>query len=106
QEGHGLTRGDIGRTFRVGSVEQTLLNITDNEVNMSVPYWGEAVLEGVPKVNVSSTGHQAATYYSGNGTANLIFLYVVEPGDHTPDLEYWDKMALKEEGSIRRVAEQ
>ncbi|CAM9188184.1 unnamed protein product, partial [Discosporangium mesarthrocarpum] len=105
-EGHGLTPDDVGKDFRVGTLERTVVNVTGNEINLSAPYWGVDVLEGVPAVNVSSTGYQAATYVSGNGTANIIFLYVVQPGDHTVNLEYWDEFALKTEGSIRRVADQ
>lgn len=59
-----------------------------------------------PVVNVSSSGYQPATYYSGNGTAHLVFLYTVQPGDHSKDLEYWDEDAFNTDGFIRRATDE
>lgn len=56
-------------------------------------------------MNVSSSGYQEATYYSGNGTAYFVFLYIVQPGDHSNDLEYWDENSFKTDGLIRRDAD-
>lgn len=56
-------------------------------------------------MNVSSSGYEPAAYYSGNGTAYFIFLYTVQPGDHSGDLEYWDEQSLKTDGFIRRAAD-
>lgn len=59
----------------------------------------------IPEVNVSSSGYQEATYYSGNGTAYFVFQYIVQPGDHSNDLEYGDENSFKTDGFIRRNAE-
>lgn len=64
------------------------------------------MLVRAPVVNVSSAGYQAATYHSGNGSANFVFLYTVQPGDHSADLEYWDGEAFKTDGFVRRAADQ
>lgn len=57
-------------------------------------------------VTVSSSGYEPATYHSGNGTAYFVFLYTVQPGDQTSDLEYWDTDALKTDGFVRRDADE
>lgn len=57
-------------------------------------------------MNVSSEGYQAAIYDSGNGTANFVFLYTVQPGDHSANLEYWNEEAFKTDGFVRRAADQ
>lgn len=57
-------------------------------------------------MNVSGSGYEAATYHSGNGTAYFSFLYTVQPGDKSGDLEYWDEQAFKTEGYVRRVADE
>lgn len=59
-----------------------------------------------PVVNVSSSGYQPAAYYSGNGTAHFVFLYTVQPGDQTGDLEYWGEEAFKTDGFVRRAADE
>lgn len=46
QEGHELTVNDIGEEISVGSSQMILLNITENEVEISEPFVGEDVLEG------------------------------------------------------------
>lgn len=58
-----------------------------------------------PVVNVSSSGYQPAVYHAGNGTAHFVFLYTVQPGDQTGDLEYWDEGAFKTEGFVRRATD-
>lgn len=60
----------------------------------------------IPVVNVSSSGYEPATYHSGNGTAYHIFLYTVQPGDQSSDLEYWDEGAFKTDGFVRRAADE
>lgn len=57
-------------------------------------------------VSVSSSGYEPAAYYSGNGTAYFIFLYTVQPGDQSTDLEYWDADAFKTDGFVRRAADE
>lgn len=42
----------------------------------------------------------------GNGTAHFEFLYTVQPGDHSINLEYWDINAFKTDGFVRRAGEQ
>lgn len=59
-----------------------------------------------PVLNVSIVGFEPASYLSGNGTPFLIFLYTVQPGDRSSDLEYWDVEAMKTNGSIRRVSDE
>ncbi|CAM9289872.1 unnamed protein product, partial [Sphacelaria rigidula] len=103
--GHELTANDIGDTMSVGSAEVTLVNITDNNAEISAPYSGDDVSEGTPEVNVSGQGYAPAEFYSGNGTAHMIFLYTVQPGDHSADLEYWDDSALYTDGYIRRTTD-
>lgn len=69
---------------------------------------GSRLLIGVsrtPEVNVSGQGYAPAEFYSGNGTAHMIFLYTVQPGDHSADLEYWDDSALYTDGYIRRTTD-
>lgn len=37
---------DIGETVSIGPAERTLLNLTDDEAEISAPYIGDDVLEG------------------------------------------------------------
>ncbi|CAM9114790.1 unnamed protein product [Hapterophycus canaliculatus] len=106
EEGHELTANDIGEEISVGSSQVTLLNVTENEAEISEPYVGEDVLEGIPVVDVSSSGYEPATYHSGNGTAHFVFLYTIQPGDKSSDLEYWDEGAFKTDGFVRRAADE
>lgn len=46
QEGHELTADDVGETVSIGTSELTLLNITENEAEVSGPYIGDDILEG------------------------------------------------------------
>ncbi len=57
-------------------------------------------------VSVSSSGYEPAAYHSGNGTAYFVFLYTVQPGDETSDLEYWDAEAFQTDGYVRRDADE
>ncbi|CAM9804617.1 unnamed protein product, partial [Scytosiphon promiscuus] len=106
EEGHELTVEDIGEEISVGSSQATLLNVTENEVEISEPYAGEDILEGIPVVNVSSSGYEPAIYHSGNGTAHFIFLYTVQQGDRSNDLDYWDEEAFRTDGYVRRAADE
>lgn len=59
-----------------------------------------------PVVMVSTSGYEPAAYVSGSGTASFIFLYTVQPGDQSSDLEYWDEDAFKTDGFVRRAADE
>lgn len=57
-------------------------------------------------MRVSTSGYEPAAYISGSGTAYFIFLYTVQPGDQSSDLEYWDVDAFKTDGFVRRAADE
>ena len=56
-------------------------------------------------LDAGGAGRPAAAYASGNGTAELLFLYTVRPGDSAADLGYASGTALRlNGGSIRDSA--
>jgi uncharacterized delta-60 repeat protein len=68
-------------------------------------------------VNVNATGapylqlytgenESYATYASGSGTSTLTFNYTVQPGDNSPDLDYWGRWALNLNGGTIKTAGQ
>lgn len=59
-----------------------------------------------PVVSVSTSGYEPAAYISGNGTAYFTFLYTVQPGDQSADLEYWNEDAFQTDGFVRRAADE
>ena len=82
-------------TYGVGAVIP--ITITFNE---------SVFVTGTPQLTLE-TGptDRAANYTGGSGTATLTFTYTVQPGDSSPDLDYFDGSALgMNGGSIRDAA--
>ncbi len=60
------------------------------QVNFSEP----VTVTGTPQLALNTAPAESAAYASGSGTSTLVFDYVVQAGDSTPDLDYHDSGAL------------
>ena len=69
-------------------------------VNITVAFDGPVLVEGRPELRLDSGG--AAVYFSGSGTAELLFRYIVAPVDESDDLGYAVESALSLSGGVVR----
>ena len=92
-----VTSGKPNGSYTAG----TLIQIT---VSFSEPVFVTGT--GTPWLQLETGGvDQTAEYIGGSGSADLIFLYTVQPGDSTTDLDYLTSTALDPDStSIQDVA--
>jgi hypothetical protein len=74
-------------TFTTGSV-----------ITIQVTFSENVVVNGLPPTlrlnSVPNTATRFATYATGSGSNTLLFRYVVQDGDTSPDLDYFDNASL------------
>ena len=108
--------GSLGRSSRVaaGSVEPFVLSVSSpnatgayykagDAVHVSVKF-SEAVTvdeaQGRPTLGLETgAADRNATYATGSGSPNLVFVYAVMDGDYAPDLNYAGVSALSANGA-------
>ena len=81
---------------RVSSPNATGAYGIGDTIHVRVEFSENVTVDGAPPslaLNVSGLP-RAAPYASGNGTASLVFSYVVRPGDSSADLGYYNATAL------------
>ena len=71
---------------------------TGNTISIQVTFSENVVVKGLPPTlrlnSVPDTAERYATYTTGSGTNTLTFRYVVQDGDASPDLDYFDSASL------------
>ena len=87
----GAARGTYARAVTPGGVYGA-----DREIAVAVHFGYNVSFSGAaPELALNVSGSpRTAEYKSGNGTAALVFGYVVRPGDYTGDLDYHTPRAL------------
>jgi hypothetical protein len=97
--------------FSLSTPVQVVTNVTSAKANgaykagdvidVKVEFDGTVfVAGGTPRVTLANGGAgQYATYDNGSGTATLTFLYTVQPGDTSSDLDYTSTTALELNGA-------
>jgi hypothetical protein len=90
----------------VTNVTSPMPNGTYNDtavITIQVQFTETVVVTNVPTLNLETGAiDRDATYSTGSATPTLAFVYLVEPGDQSPDLDY--RLATSLAGTIRDVA--
>ena len=113
--------GDSGNDFILGiPTNPNVLDVSatsadgtykiGDEITLSVTFDIPVVVGttgGIPTLLLETgTDDRAAVYHSGSGTPTLLFIYTVQPGDNSVDLDYTTSTALAlNNGSIRSQAD-
>jgi predicted nucleic-acid-binding Zn-ribbon protein len=71
---------------------------TGNVITIQATFSEAVVVQGLPPTlrlnSVPNTATRYATYATGSGSNTLLFRYVVQDGDSSPDLDYFDNASL------------
>ena len=71
---------------------------TGNVITLQATFSESVVIQGLPPTlrlnSVANTATRVATYTTGSGTNTLLFKYVVQDGDSSSDLDYFDNASL------------
>ena len=106
---------DLG-AYELDNIPPTITNITSanangfygmgQEINITVTFDEVVKVVGTPQLNLETgTTNRHAGYAGGSGTNTLAFVYTVQTGDMSSDLDYKSSLALDVNGgSIRDLA--
>lgn len=79
----GVSAENINGTYGTGSVIEIHVSMTEN-----------VTVTGTPTIALNASGSAMGTYHTGSGTRTVVFLYTVQDGDSSVDLDYTSTSAI------------